>query len=171
MEHNKNLSYSNEAFEAVRYGFQYRKTSEELAKSDSERLNFCLPDPSEILIFLAEAIIGGIVYDALKSIAVKTWSKFKDQLSLNKEQEVYNILTKDDDLVEFYTYIREFHEKSMRITEQQEKYIKEEVIADYNGEQASIIFSKYKRHVSITEQLDINKEAHKKADIIIVRKK
>lgn len=72
MEHNKNLSYSNEAFEAVRYGFQYRKTSEELAKSDSDRLNFCLPDPSEILIFLAEAIIGGIVYDALKSIDRKS---------------------------------------------------------------------------------------------------
>lgn len=170
LEYIENLSYSAEVQEAVRYGFQYRKTSEELAKSDNYRLNFCLPNPSDILLFLAEAIIGGVTYDVIKSVALKTWKKLKDRISKN-ETETSNILTNEDALVEFYTYIKEFHEKQMNITEQQEKYIKEEVIADYCSEQTSIIFEKHNRLASVKEHIAIHKDAYRKAEYIIIRKK
>ncbi len=59
----------------------------------------------------------------------------------------------------------------MNITEIQEKYIKEEVRADYHGEKSGIIYEEYNRFASVEELIIINKEAFQKANRIIVRKK
>lgn len=59
----------------------------------------------------------------------------------------------------------------MNITEIQEKYIKEEVCADYHSEKSAIIYEEYHRLASVEELTIINKEDFQKANRIIVRKK
>lgn len=171
IEYIEDSVYSSEAYDAVRYGFKYRKISELQAKSEVGRLNFCIPDSSDILIFLAEVVISGVTYDLLKSCVKKVWEKFKDRVHANNDNEITNIFTNETSLYEFYTYIQEYHEKRMNISEEQEKYIKEEVMADYCGEQSSIIFSKYKRLASVEEYKIIFKDGFQKANEIIIRKK
>ena len=169
IQYKENSTYSNAAIEAVRYGFQYRKEAEVYAIENRCKLNHCLPAPSDILLFLAEAIIGGIAYDVLKSVVHKTWEKLRSKKLINKDKNVHNILTTEESLDEFYTYIKEFHQREMNITEIQEKYIKEEVCADYHGEKSAIIYEKYHRLASVEELIIINKEALQKANRIIVR--
>lgn len=171
IQYKENSIYSKEAIEAVRYGFQYRKEAEVHATENGCQLNHCLPAPSDILVFLAEAIIGGIAYDVLKSVVKKTWEKLKGSKLINKDKDVHDILTTEKSLDEFYTYIKEFHQREMNITEIQEKYIKEEVRADYHGEKSGIIYEEYNRLASVEELIIINKEAFQKANRIIVRKK
>lgn len=170
LDYSENSTYSQEAYESIRYGFQYRKISEEQAISDGCRLNFCLPDYSDILVPLAYWIINGVSYDLLKSFARDIWVKFKDRILAKKDNNLNDIFTKETSLHELYTYVKEFHEKRMSITEEQESYIKEEVMSDYFGEQSSIIYSKYKRFVSVEESIAIKKEGRRKADKIIIRK-
>lgn len=123
--------YSSEAYDAVRYGFKYRKISEQQTTSEGGRLNFCIPDSSDILVFLAEVIISGVTFDLLKLCVKKAWEKLKNRISASKDNGLTNIFTNETSLHEFYTYIQEYHEKRMNISEEQAKYIKEEVMADY----------------------------------------
>lgn len=171
LDYYENSTYSQEVYESIRYGFQYRKISEELATSDGRRLNFCLTDYYDILVPLANWIISGVSYDLLKAFVKNIWDKFKDRIFAKKDNDLNDIFAKEDCLYEFYTYVKEFHEKRMNITEEQENYIKEEVMADYCSEQYSIIFSKYKRFVSVEESIVIKKEGRQKADKIIIRRK
>lgn len=163
--------YSSEAYDAVRYGFKYRKISEQQTTSEGGRLNFCIPDSSDILVFLAEVIISGVTFDLLKLCVKKAWEKLKNRISASKDNGLTNIFTNETSLHEFYTYIQEYHEKRMNISEEQAKYIKEEVMADYCGKQSSIIFSKYKRVASVEEYKIIFKDGLQKANEIIIRKK
>lgn len=171
IQYKEDSKYSKEAIEAVRYGYQYRKEAEVHATENGCKFHYCLSTPSDILLFLAEAIIGGIAYDALKSVVNKTWKKLKGNKLINRDKNVCNILTTKNSLDEFYTYIKEFHQKEMNITEIEEKYIKEEVCADYCGEKSAIIYKEYKRLPSVEELIIIHKEAYQKAERIVVRKK
>ena len=177
IEYQENSSYSIYAYDAVRYCFQFRKAAEELAKSENESLHFNLIEPSDVLIFLAEAILSGVTYDILKSIVTKTWSRIKEKFNANKEDDICKVFLNEDCLLEFYTYIIEFNNRRMSITEQQEEYIKEEVVADYCGKKFSEVLdingindvtdnSAFSKRMTI-----IYKEGYKKADRIIVRKK
>ena len=91
IQYKENSTYSNAAIEAVRYGFQYRKEAEVYAIENRCKLNHCLSAPSDILLFLAEAIIGGIAYDVLKSVVHKTWEKLRSKKLINKDKNVHNI--------------------------------------------------------------------------------
>lgn len=83
--------YSSAAYDAVRYGYQYRKEAKECANSVDGKLNYCLPEPSAVLVFLANAIIGGIAYDLFKTFAKKYGQKLKitNQLKRIKRYVIY----------------------------------------------------------------------------------
>lgn len=165
VEYKENLIYSKEARNAVRYGFQYRKDAESI---ESQRIHYYLFEPSKILIFIAEAILGGITYDLLKLIVKRTWDKIKEKKSNKEDKQVLDILTNEESLGEFFVCIREFQEKKMSITESQEIYIKEEFVADYYAEK---LVNHNEQRLSKREKRIVIKEGIKEANEIIVRKK
>ena len=61
----------------------------------------------------------------------------------------------------------EFHERRMAIDEEQLKYIKEEIVADYIGEEVGKIFEQEKRFPTAQEYVEIEKRAIKRAEEII----
>lgn len=163
--------YSSAAYDAVRYGYQYRKEAERYADSVDGKLHHCLPEPSAVLVYLAKNIIGGVVYDLFKIFARKLWTKIKNHKSIKENKEVCDLFSSEESLEQFYLHITEFHNKEMNITSIQEKYIKEEVIADYCGEKTSIIFQQTNRFPTTQENIVIHQEAYQRAESIIVRKK
>ena len=171
LDYIESKTYPLVAYDAVRYGFQYRKVAKECANSVDGKLNYCLPEPSAVLVFLANAIIGGIAYDLFKTFAKKIWAKIKNHKSIKENKEVCDLFSSEESLEQFYLHITEFHNKEMNITSIQEKYIKEEVIADYCGEKTSIIFQQTNRFPTTQENIVIHQEAYQRAESIIVRKK
>lgn len=163
--------YSSAAYDAVRYGYQYRKEAERYANSVGGKLHHCLPEPSAVLVFLAKAIIGGIAYDLFKAFAKKIWIEIKNHKSIKEDKEVCDLFSSEESLEQFYLHITEFHNKEMNITSLQEKYIKEEVIADYYGEKTDIIFQQTNRFPTTQDNIVISQEAYQRAESIIVRKK
>ena len=56
------------AYMAVRYGYQYRKIAKEQVSNENGRLHYCFSDPSQILEWLAGAILSGITWDIIKKV-------------------------------------------------------------------------------------------------------
>ncbi len=126
-EYKEGLEYSKEVKNAVRYGYQYRKEAEENKDSN---VKYCIGDPSEILYWIANMIIGGLSWDLLK-YAVKKASKWISKRRIKTDQETIEILTNEIRLKIFYEYIKEFEEHKMSVDNKTLKYIKEEIVADY----------------------------------------
>lgn len=171
LEYIESKTYTTAAYDAVRYGCQYRKEAEECANLVDGKLHYCLPEPSAVVVFLAEAIIGGLAYDMFKALVSKIWTKIKDRKSVKENKVLCDLFSNEESLEQFYLYITEFHNKEMNITSVQEKYIKEEVIADYCGEKASIIHQQTNRFPTAKENIIIHREAYQRAESIIVRRK
>lgn len=167
----ENKTYSSVAYDAVRYGYQYRKEAEKLANSGCGTLHHCLPEPSAVLGHLADIIIDGIAFDLFKKLVRKIWTKIKERKSIKENSEVCSLLSDEESLEQFYLNVKEFLNNEMDITTIQEKYIKEEVIADYAGDKASKIYQQYKRLPTTQELIVIHREAYQRAESIIVRKK
>lgn len=153
--------------DAVRYGYLYRKESEVLSSS----MHFCLPEASAVLLWIASAVLYGVAYDVIKENAKKLFSCLKDNKKIIDE-ETEKVLKDDEALKEFTVYIEEYYTHDMKISVEQEKYIKEEVAADASGEESRKIFEETGRIVLTTEEfIHIRKKAYKRADELIHRHK
>lgn len=160
-EYKDGLQYPEEVRNAVRYGYLYRKDAE-----DRLNIHHCLHDSSDVLLWIANIVIGGITWDLLKLYVPKMY----DQLTKGCkkfEKESKDVLTNEAQLKEFYIYIKEFHEHRMSVTEQQFLYIKEEIIADYMGNAAGEIFELEKRMPSIEEIKEMSREAFLYAEKVL----
>ena len=159
-EFKEGLHYSDEVRNAVRYGYQYRKEAESLENST---VHHCLPEPSQILLWLAKMIISGIAWDGIKVIAKNAYTTFinsKNPLSA----ELNNILTEECELQKFYEYVKEFNEHSMVLTEKQFKHIRDEIWADYLGKEVSKIIEQENRLPTHEEYIRIYHEVQAHTD-------
>lgn len=127
MEYQEGLEYPERVRNAVRYGYQYRKEAE--GNKDSN-IKYCLGDPSDIIYWIAQMIIGGLSWDLLKKAVKKMFKRIKKR-GTKIDSESNELLTEETQLRTFYVYVKEFDEHQMSVDERTLKYIKEEIIADY----------------------------------------
>lgn len=159
-EYKEGLEYSKEVKNAVRYGYQYRKEAEENKDSN---IKYCLGDPSEILYWIANMIIGGLGWDLLKC-AVKKAAKWISKQRIKTDEETNKILTDEKHLRLFFVYVKEFKEHNMSVDGKTLKYVKEEIIADYVGVTIEEIISNENRVPEIEEYTKIIRNAFTYAD-------
>lgn len=157
--------YSKDVKWTVRYGYQYRKEAEKYAERGVQ-LHNSLIDASSILLWLGQLVLSGITYDVIKQYAKSLWEKLTSMKVVIPE-DVDKVLLDEDELRKFVIYVSEFHGKSLKTTEKQTQYIREEIIADYVGESAGEIWAKEKRAPNHEEWVRINREANKFADELL----
>lgn len=171
-EYKEDVAYSDDVRNAVRYGYQYRKEAEDSINSGIKnlskvRLHHCLEEASDILLWIANMVLGGISWDIVKAAVQKS---YRYLTNASKDLDgAESILSDEEQLRCFYRYIHEFHDKSMSINEDLANYIKEEVRADYTGKRVSEIINKYHREPNHQDWLDIIKGAKQYADELIKR--
>lgn len=166
IEHILNDTYPKSIHDAVRYGYQYRKKSEPAG----EYLHFSLPEPSSIMLWIAGVVASGIAYDIIKATCSRIVSYLREN-NKKVDKDTETIISDEEALKEFTVFIEEYYTHSMSITEQQEKYIKEEVVADTAAEESSRIHKETNRIILTTEEyMHVNKVAYARADDIIKRK-
>ena len=120
-----NVEYSDTVKYAVRYGYNYRIEAEQKHNSYSHA---CLPDTSAILLWLGQKVIDGVIWDLFKVAAKKLYEMF-DKSNSYLSEELSKFLSDEQDLKRFYTYVKEFNEQNMTVTEEQFTYIREEIWA------------------------------------------
>ena len=157
------LTYSEDALYAVRYGYLYRKEAE---KYEDGHFHACLGDSSELLLWIANAVIGGFAYDVIKTAVKKLYKSIVEgKKQIDKTTEA--ILNDESELDVFCTYVMEFHEHRITANGKQIRYIREEIIADYVGNEAGAIYEKEKRQPTIDENKEIIRKALEHADVLI----
>lgn len=82
-------------------------------------------------------------------------------------EDVNNLLIDEDELKIFVFYVKEFSSKELSATDEQIKYIREEIIADYVGETAGEIWSEKNRLPLHEEWIRIYQDANKFADELL----
>ena len=158
--------YSDKVRNAVRYGYLYRKEAE---KHENGSSHACLGETSDVLLWLANLIVGGMLWDGIKAIAKKLYSELKRRGS--KCDEVTEVtLKKEVNLKVFYEMVVEFNEHRLTISEEQLKYMREEIIVDYCGNEIGKILGKEKRLPTIDEYKRIYSEAILYADELLKRR-
>jgi hypothetical protein len=157
------FQYSEEVRNAVRYGYLYRKEAEE-----SHTVHACLSDSPELLQYLASAIISGFVWDVVKSLAKKLY-RFAKKSGMSIDDMTKSVLTDEEHFEEFYNCIKEYNTRCMTITEEQFKYIREEIVADYSGKEAGKIYEKETRLPTTEEYMRITTEANAYADNVMMK--
>ncbi len=167
-EFKEDILYSEEVKNAVRYGYQYRKEAEKHEAHKSVYSNACLSEAPNILLWLGKLVIDGITWDIIKKLAKDLFEKFS--MSNKITGELSCLLTEERELKTFYEYVKEFNEQSMRITEEQFKYIRDEIRADYYGKECGKIFYQEHRMPTIEEYMRITREAETYADSIMISK-
>ena len=157
----KDLRYSEEAKNAVRYGYQYRSAS-----TSEVSCFIVLPELPGVFYWLAGVIIQGIAYDAFKLLVQKTLESLK-----RKRKHVNPIIKKHlstpDDIRQFYDYVKEYKNKVMNVSSKEIEQIKEGIIADYTKKKAEKIYLSKKRFPSSEEYAIIRDEAYRAADLIM----
>lgn len=145
--------YSEEVKNAVRYGYQYRKKSEEQSS-----LHYIVGFEAEIVHWLGELVINGITWDLIKMAAKQLYdSCLKSKFSLDQQSET--LLSDEKELKQFYTYVKEFNEHSMAVREEQYDYIKEEICADFFAKESMKIFESEHRFPNYQEIMAFHKAA------------
>lgn len=157
-KYREGLQYSEEVKNAVRYGYLYRKESE-----NNLHIHACIGNTPDILLWLANVIIGGFAWDVIKSASKKLYRKLKNHGS-NLDKNTEQVLQDETHLYEFIIFIRKFYERHMSLNDEQLKYIKEEIEADYVGKKLGGIISKEKREATTQEIVEVYEEARKVAD-------
>ena len=78
---------------AVRYGYSYRKVAQAQFNKTS-KINYCIPEASDILIELGSLILSGVAWDSIKAIAKSIYSNYKKSNKINKRtyNKKYNML-------------------------------------------------------------------------------
>jgi len=161
-EYKEGIPYGDEVKNAVRYGYQYRKEAEK----DDSSLQYCLPDASDVLLWLGNAILSGYVYDKVKELAKKAQKWLKDNVK-KADKETETILENEAELKVFYEYVLEFSEHRMSIADEQRKYIKEEIFCNYEAAKESEIYTKKGRMATFEERKIIVREAMEYAEELI----
>jgi len=152
--------YTDEVRNAVLYGYEYRKIAEDF---EEQSIHYSLGDSPEILLWMANMIIGGVAWDAFK-LAVKGLYHQVNNKSISLSGSIKALFNEEKQLKEFYDDIKEFNEHRMSLTKEQFKYIREEIVADYVGEVSSKIYERDHRMPTVEELIIINREASKYAD-------
>ena len=161
----ENAQYTDEVKYAVRYGWQYRKEAEEHADRNA-KLHYSLAEATTILYWLANLVITGVAYDLIKKYAMAFWDKLMSMKTTIPE-DVNTLLIDEDELKKFVVYVKEFSSKEMSATDEQTKYIREEIIADYIGKTAGEIWTDKKRLPSHEEWLKMYQDANAFADELL----
>lgn len=161
-EYKEGLTYVDNVRYAVRYGYMYRKDAEQ----QQFTIHCCLPEASEVLLWLGGAILSGIAWDSIKVMAIKTYTKLKE-MNQGVDKDTEKVLTEESELKVFHEYIIEFSEHRMSISEQQKKHIKEEILADYHAKKETEIMEKYGRIATVEERKIIIKEAFSFAESLL----
>ena len=165
-EYTEGRKYSDEVINAVRYGYLYRKEAEKEERHVEISVHHCLPEASAVLLWLGNNILSGLAWDAIKVLAKKAYNKLLD--SANPISSKLSALLSDErELKEFYTYVKEFNQQCMSITEKQFNYIREEIVADYYGKECGEIYKQENRQPTIQEYIRINREANEYADRLL----
>ena len=153
--------FTVEVKNSVRYGYLYRRESEKNLSSHA-----CLGEVHDILYWMASAIAGGFVWDVVKSLRNRMLQKCRKS---NFFQNVFlkSVLTDEQEFRLFYDYIKEYNNNCMSITEEQFKYIREEIIADYYGKECEKVMKSDNRLPTTEEYMRINREANAYADTIM----
>lgn len=163
MDYQEGLQYSEEVRNAVRYGYEYRKEAEAL---DDQFVYYRLGDSPEVLLWLANLIIGGVVWDVFKLTAKNLYDRIvRNKGSLGND--VLHIFSDEKCLKEFYNDIKEFNEQRMSVTEKQFMYIREEIIAEYFSNECVKIYENEGRMPTQEEYKDMYREAIKHADRLL----
>ena len=157
--------YTDEVKNAVRYGYHYRREAEVHAESNA-KLHYSLPEATTILYWLANLVISGVAYDLIKKYAKALWEKLMSK-NTRISEDVNTLLIDEDELKKFVVYVKEFSSKEVSATDEQIKYIREEIIADYIGETAGEIWTDKKRLPSYEEWLKIYQDANVFADDLL----
>lgn len=161
-----NTEYPTSVREAVRYGYQYRKISEKIDGC----LHFSLPELSAVFFWIASVVASGIAYDLIKDGCKRLYTYLKNKKEIDKETE--EILNNEESLKEFTICIEEYYSHKMKITVAQEKYIKDEVMADASAEETGRIRKETGRiELTVEEHINVMKSAKVKADELIQRDK
>lgn len=155
------LQYTDEVIASVRYGYMYRKESEERLS-----LHACITIYPDVLFWLASAIAGGYVYDKVKLAAKQLYQRIKKEGNIIDEWTSF-VLSDENELKLFYDRVQEFNKHCMSVTEKQFQYIKEEIIADVYGEEAQKIYDREQRQPNHQEYLEIHRKAIRKADDLL----
>ena len=154
---------------AIRYGYSYRKIAQAQYNKTS-KLNYCLPETSDILIWLGAQILSGITWDSIKAIAKSIYNNYKNCNKFEDiDKETEYILSDEKELLKFDEYIKEFNTGLVNIPEKEYKYIEEEMMADFCSEMETEIYIKEKRMVTIEERIQIRKTARIKIKKITQR--
>ena len=155
---------------AVRYGYQYRKQAVLHANDNDPSLHHCLHSASEVLLWIGGAVLSGITWDLLKLGVKKLFTVIQSEgryESLDKETK--EILSEEEKLYEFYEYVEEYQQGFVNISEEEYKYIENEMRADFESEEiAKLEPEKYFR-LSRKELVEVHKVAYEKSEIKIKR--
>lgn len=165
LEEIESVQYSDEVKDAVRYGYQYRKAAEEHAGTGAG-LHFILPEATTILYWLANLVVTGIAYDLIKKSAKALWNKLMS-MKVVIPDDVNKVLIEDDELWKFVTWVQEFKEKKLSATEDEVRYIREEIMADYVGNRAGELNKRENRPLTHEEWKRVIREAVKHADELL----
>ena len=157
--------YSEDVISAVKFGYLYRKVAE---SNEDGSFNYCLDVASDILLWIANNILGDVTWEVIKLAVQKLYHKIAHS-SIQLDKDTESILTDESQLKEFYVYIIEFYERRMSINDKQLQYIKEEIVADYVSHEAERIYEKENRFPTNQELSEITKSAILKADNMIER--
>ncbi len=151
---------------AVRYGYLYRKEAEENVDTGSH-YHQSLSEASPFLNWLANLVLNGLAFDLIKSNAANLWKKLM-QMKIEIPDEVNKVLIDEDELRQFVKYVDEFGEKKLMTTDKENKYIREEIIADYMGTKAEEIWARENRQLTHEEWLTFLREAAQFADDLLL---
>jgi|GEM_PF-1328957 len=155
------------SFEAVRYGFEYRKIIEQSAMAQdqtSEKAKFCIADPDPILVFVATAaasgIIGNVASDLVKAAIRKILARAAEFRKEPKEETV-KILTQEEEYQQFLCYLEEFYQGMRNVDQRIREKILEEVLGDRMADYAKNALEKYDPLDPTKLKFDLNKVIQK----------
>ncbi|MBO7278959.1 MAG: zinc ribbon domain-containing protein [Bacteroidales bacterium] len=155
---------------AVRYGYQYRKKAVLRAEQKEGSLHFCLHDASEVLLWIGGAILSGITWDLLKLGVKKLFAALHDEGRYDSlDKETQEVLSEEKKLYEFYEYVEEYKQGFINISEEEYKYIEEEMFADFQSEEIGKLGPEKYFILSRKEMIEVHKVAYEKSQIKINR--
>lgn len=153
---------------AVRYGYEYRKLANVVKSNNTPNLHFCIFQPDEILIQLAQIVLSGVAWDLIKILAQKLYEKIKQKRKISNNAQ--KIFEENQSLSEFCTYIKDFQNGLIGLDRFEYEYIEEEMYADFMAELYSDLYKKENRMPTIEEIKVFYNKTQQKISNIVKRK-
>ena len=160
-EYKEGIQYSEDVKNAVHYGYLYRKEAEKNTSTHA-----CISGEYPILYWIAGVIASGITWDVIKAAVKTLYNKLTQKGSaINKLTKT--ILSDEEQLKDFYQCIIEYNQYSMTLTEKQFQYIREEIVADYVGEESQKIYEANNRLPTTQEYVELLKRANEHVENLL----